>query len=119
MMRLGERAIEGLGALESGEGLGRATETAEGEAVIELVGRSGRANGDGPGEKRFGARDGALLEVQLAEAVQRVGVRGLGLQDLFVEQGRFRQSAGTLVRQSLGEKFGGRRHDDDRNGGKR
>jgi hypothetical protein len=119
MMRLGERAIEGLGARERGEGLGCSTETAEREAVVELVGRRGGARGDGAGEECFGAGDGSLLEVQLAKAMEGVGVRGLGLQNLFVEQSRFRQPAGAMVRQSLREKFCGRRHGDDRNGEKR
>ncbi len=60
-----------------------------------------------------------MLEMQLSEAVQRVGVCRLGLQNLFVEQRRFRQPSGAMVCEGLGEKFGGRRHEDDRNGGKR
>ena len=99
-----------MGAGEGGEGFRGTAESAQGQTVIEMIGRRLGSGGDSPGEQGLGLIDGTLLQMNLPEEMKRVGLVGVGAQNAFVEAGGLGQPAGAVMLQGLLKERGCRDH---------
>jgi hypothetical protein len=98
--------VERAGPGESRQGLVRPARPAQGQAVVQMIGRQTRPGGHRPGEIGLGANGVSLQQRGLPEQVEREGLRGVLEQEAFAQPHGLGGPPGTLVFDGLFEERG-------------